>query len=156
MQQVIPSPGWDSRIAVALVATRRGTSPIAADLSALLRAAGRRVGLAAPEGSAVLGEIAVPSGTALSRLDAARFLLREPRAAVLITAASPASIVRRGLSVDRCTVAAIADAGPPADADSFRRGIDVILQATSGFVVIDAGNAAAVAATRPVDRARLV
>lgn len=154
--QVIPSPDWDSRIAVALVAARRGTSPIAADLEALLRAAGRRVGLAAPERSAVPGEIAAPSGAALSRLDAARFLLREPRVGVLITAASPASIVCRGLSVDRCTVAAIADAVPPADADSFRRGIDVILKATSGFVVIDADNAAAVAATRPVDRARLV
>jgi len=154
--QVIPSPDWDPRLAVALVAARRGTSLIAADLSALLRAAGRRVGLAAPESAAVLGEIAAPSGALLSRFDAARFLLREPRVGVLVTEASPASIARRGLGVDRCSVAAIADAVPPADADSFRRGIDVILKATSGFVVIDADNAAAVAATRPLDRARLV
>src|SRR6185503_21176827 len=154
--QVIPSPDWDPRLAVALVAARRGTSLIAADLSALLRAAGRRVGLAAPESAAVLGEIAAPSGAPLSRFDAARFLLREPRVGVLVTEASPASIARRGLGVDRCSVAAIADAVPPADADSFRSGIDVILKATSGFVVIDADNAAAVAATRPVDRARLV
>ena len=154
--QVIPSPDWDPRLAVALVAARRGTSLIAADLSALLRAAGRRVGLAAPESAAVLGEIAAPSGALLSRFDAARFLLREPRVGVLITAASPASIARRGLGVDRCAVAAIADAVPPTDLDSFRRGVVVILRATSGFVVIDADNAAAVAATRPVDRARLV
>ncbi|HXS78635.1 MAG TPA: hypothetical protein VN818_00065 [Gammaproteobacteria bacterium] len=156
MQQVIPSPGWDSRIAVALVAARRGASPIAADLEALLRAAGRRVGLAAPERSAVLGEIAAQPLAALVRLDSARFLLRERRVGVLITAASPASIARRGLGIDRCSVAAIADAVPRADPDSFRRGIDAILKATSGFVVIDADNAAAVAATRPVDRARLV
>ena len=154
--QVMPNPDWDSRIAVALVAGRRGTSPITADLSALLRAAGRRVGLAAAERHAFLGEIAAPSRAELARLDAARFLLREPRVGVLVTAASPAGIARGGLGVDRCSVAAITDAVPPADADSFRRGIDVILKATSGFVVIDADNAAAVAATRPVDRARLV
>jgi len=154
--QVTPSPDRDIRIAVALVAGRRGTSPITADLSALLRAAGRRVGLAAAERHAFLGEIAAPSRAALARLDAARFLLREPRVGVLVTAASPAGIARGGLGVDRCSVAAITDAVPPADADSFRRGIDVILKATSGFVVIDADNAAAVAATRPVDRARLV
>ena len=151
--QVIPSPDWDFRIAVALVAARRETSPITADLSALLRAAGRRVGLAATERPAVL---AAPSGASLAHLDAARFLLRAPRAGVLVTAASPASVARGGLGVHRCSVAAIADSVPPADSDAFRRGIDVILKATSGFVVIDADNAAAVAATRPVDRARLV
>ena len=78
------------------------------------------------------------------------------RVGALVAATSPRRIVREGLQLDRCSVAAIADSVPPADSDAFRRGIDVILKATSGFVVIDADNAAAVAATRPVDRARLV
>ena len=106
---MIPTPASSSRVPIALIAGKRGTSSISADLEGLLRAAGRRVG-----------------------------------------------IVRRGLRVDRCSVAAIADSAPPTDTEAFRRGIDVVLKATCGFVVIDAGNEAAVAATRPVDRARLV
>jgi hypothetical protein len=78
------------------------------------------------------------------------------RVSVLVAATSPRRIVRQGLQLDRCSVAAISDTAPPADSEEFRRGIEVVLKATSGFVVIDAANAAAVAATRGVDRARVV
>ena len=78
------------------------------------------------------------------------------RVGVLVAATSPRRIVREGLQLDRCSVAAIADAAPPADSEEFRRGIEIVLKATSGFVVIDGANAAAVAATRGVDRARVV
>jgi hypothetical protein len=78
------------------------------------------------------------------------------RVGVVVAATSPRRIVREGLQLDRCSVAAIADAAPPTDSEEFRRGIEVVLKATSGFVVIDADNAAAVAATRGVDRARVV
>ena len=78
------------------------------------------------------------------------------RVGVLVAATSPRRIVREGLQLDRCSVAAIADTAPPADSEEFRRGIEVVLNATSGFVVIDGANAAAVAATRGVDRARVV
>ena len=78
------------------------------------------------------------------------------RVGVLVAATSPRRIVREGLRLDRCSVAAIADTAPRADSEEFRRGIEVVLKATSGFVVIDAANEAAVAATRGVDRARVV
>jgi hypothetical protein len=90
------------------------------------------------------------------RRDAASFLLHDPRVGVLVAATSPRRIVRRGLRVDRCAVAAIADAAPAHDPDAFRRGVEVVLKATTGFVVVDAANAAAVAATAAVDRARIV
>lgn len=152
--QAVPSPDVDARAPIALIAGECGTTSISSDLEELLRAAGRRVGLAAPESSAV-GSGPVPAHPAQCH-DAARFSLRRPRLDVLVAAASPRRIASRRLAVDRCSVAAIADSTPPADAEAFRRGIDVILKATSGFVVIDADNAEAVAATRPVDRARLV
>ena len=78
------------------------------------------------------------------------------RVGALVAATSPRRIVREGLQLDRCSVAAIADTAPPTDSEEFRRGIEVVLKATSGFVVIDGANAAAVAATRGVDRARVV
>lgn len=137
---------------MALIAGKRGTSSISADLEGLLRAAGRRVDPAAPERSGVGNEReAAPRA---QRRTVALLAPSKPR--VLVAAASPGRIVRRGLCSDRLSVAAIADSAPPVDEDAFRRGIDVVLKATSGFVVIDADNAAAVAATRPVDRARLV
>jgi hypothetical protein len=143
-----------ARIPIALVAGDRGTSVIAVDLEGLLRAAGKGVGLAAPKRAAVCGE-PLPQ-RAPQRRDAARFLLHDPRVGVLVAATSPRRIVRRGLRVDRCAVAAIADAAPAHDPDAFRRGVEVVLKATPGFVVIDAANAAAVAATAAVDRARIV
>jgi hypothetical protein len=143
-----------ARIPIALVAGDRGTSLIAVDLEGLLRAAGKGVGLAAPKRAAVCGE-PLPQ-RAPQRRDAARFLLHDPRVGVLVAATSPRRIVRRGLRVDRCAVAAIADAAPASDPDAFRRGVEVVLKATTGFVVVDAANAAAVAATAAVDRARIV
>jgi hypothetical protein len=143
-----------ARIPIALVAGDRGTSLIALDLEGLLRAAGKGVGLAAPRRAAVCGE-PLPQRSP-QRRDAARHLLHDPRVGVLVAATSPRRIVRRGLRVDRCSVAAIADAAPAYDPESFRRGIEVVLKATTGFVVIDAANAAAVAATAAVDRARIV
>jgi hypothetical protein len=150
----VQSPALHPHVPVALIAGNRGTSSISADLGGLLRAAGRRVGLAAPERLAAGSERA--AAPRAQRRTAALPAPSEPRAGVLVAAASPARIVRRGLCIDRLSVAAIADSAPPVDEDAFRRGIEVVLKATSGFVVIDADNAAAVAATRPVDRARLV
>jgi hypothetical protein len=143
-----------ARIPIALVAGNRGSSLIAVDLEGLLRAAGKGVGLAAPKRAAVCGE-PLPAH-APERRDTARFLLRDPRVGVLVAATSPRRIVRRGLRVERCSVAAIADAAPARDLEAFRRGVEVVLTATTGFVVIDAANAAAVAATAAVDRARIV
>jgi hypothetical protein len=143
-----------ARIPIALVAGDRGTSLIAIDLEGLLRAAGKGVGLAAPKRAAVCGEPLAQH--APQRRDAARFLLHDPRVGVLVAATSPRRIVRRGLRVDRCAVAAVADAAPAYDPEAFRRGVEVVLKATTGFVVIDADNAAAVAATAAVDRGRIV
>jgi hypothetical protein len=143
-----------ARIPIALVAGDRGTSSIALELEGLLRAAGKRVGLAAPKRAAVCGE-PLPQRSP-QRREAARFLLHDPRVGVLVAATSPRRILRRGLRVDRCSVAAIADAEPAHGPEVFRRGIEVVLKATAGFVVVDAANAAAVAATAAVDRARIV
>ena len=143
-----------ARIPIAIVAGDRGTSSIAVELAGLLRAAGKGVGLAAPKRAAVCGE-PLPQ-RAPQRRDAARFLLHDPRVGVLVAATSPRRIVSRGLRVDRCTAAAIADTAPVYDSEAFRRGVEVVLRATTGFVVIDAANAAAVSATAAVDRARIV
>jgi hypothetical protein len=160
-QQVVYAPRSQAatesraaRIPIALVAGERGTSLIAGDLEGLLRAAGKGVGLAAPKRAAVRGE-PLPQRSP-QRRDAARFLLHDPRVGVLVAATSPRRVVRRGLRVDRCTVAAIADTEPADDPEAFRRGVEVVLKATTGLIVIDAANAAAVAATAAVDRARVV
>jgi hypothetical protein len=150
----VASESRGARIPIALVAGNRDTSLIAVDLEGLLRAAGKRVGLAAPKRAAVCGE-SLPQRAPQGR-DAARFLLHDPRVGVLVAATSPRRIVRRGLRVDRCAVAAIVDAAAAHDHDAFRRGVEVVLKATTGLVVVDAANAAAVAAAATVDRARIV
>jgi hypothetical protein len=143
-----------ARIPVAVIAGSRGTSSIAADLEGLLRAAGEAVGLAAPKRTAVCGE-PLPYRSA-QRRDAARFLLHDPRVGMLVTTTSPLRVVRRGLRIDRCSVAAVADAAPHRDGESFRRGLEVVMKATSGFVIVDAANGAAVEAARMLDTERVV
>jgi hypothetical protein len=150
----LASESRDARIPIALVAGNRGTASIAVDLEGLLRAAGKGVGLVAPKRAAVCGE-PLPQRAPQGR-DAVRFLLHDPRVGVLVAATSPRRIVRRGLRVDRCAVAAIVDDAPARDHEEFRRGVEVVLKATTGFVVVDAANAAAVAAAATVDRARIV
>jgi hypothetical protein len=144
-----PDPLLAARIPIVVIAGTRGTSSIAVELEGLLRAAGKAVGLAASKRTSVCGE------PLRQRRDAARFLLHDPRVGILVATASPQRIVRRGLRVDRCSVVAIADADPERDPKA-RAGLDVVLRATSGPVVIGADDAAALAATSSVARERLV
>jgi hypothetical protein len=139
-----------ARIPIALIAGTRGTSSIALELDALLRAAGKAVGLAAPKRMSVCGE------PLRRRRDAARFLLHDPRVGMLVATASPQRIISSGLRVDRCSVAAVAEVEPRLDREAYKRAIEVVLKGTSGCLVIGADDAVALAATRTVAPERLV
>jgi hypothetical protein len=143
-----------ARIPIAVIAGLHGTSSIASDVEGLLRAAGRAVGLATHKRTSICGE--PQQRRAAPPRDAAHFLLRDPRVGVLVTTASPRHIVRRGLRIDRCDVAAIADRAPAPDPKTSRQAIEVILKATTGLIVIGAANAGALAATRTADLGRIV
>jgi hypothetical protein len=142
-----------SRIPIALIVGQRRTSAIASDLDGLLRAAGKAVGLAAPKRTTVGGKPL--QERAAQRRDAARFLLHDPRVGVLVTTASPRRIVRRGLRVDRCSVAAIADSARTPDGETFEQGIAVALKATEGLVVVRADRAHTLVASEALDPKRL-
>jgi hypothetical protein len=142
----------DARVPTAVITGQHGTSSIAGDVEGLLRAAGKAVGLATSKRTSVCGEPLQQRAT--QRRDAAPFLLRDPRVGVLVTTASPRHIVRRGLRIDRCDVAAIADRAP--DSETSRQALEVILKATTGLIVVSAANAGALAATRPPDLGRII
>ncbi len=146
--------GTAARVPAALIAGERGTSAIARDLDALLRAAGRSVGLADHERTTIAGE-PVRSGPS-ERRDHAQFLLHDPRVETLVATASPRRIVRRGLRLDRCTVAAITEPKADSDSRSLELAHNVIARATSGFVVINAGSALALAVMQAIEPERVV
>jgi hypothetical protein len=131
-------PGVSAVVPTALIVGERGTSSIARELDGLLRAAGRAVGLALRKRTTVSGKPVDP--TSLGRRGAAKLLLRDPRVECLVSAASPRSIVARGLRLSRVTVTAIVDPDVDGDPEVYRRAIEVVLAATAGPVVIGATN----------------
>jgi len=122
-----------------LIVGERGTSSIAREFDGLLRASGRAVGLALRSARTTISGKPVDP-TSLGRRGTARFLLRDPRVECLVAAMSPRAVVERGLRLDRTSVTAILDPEPGGDPERYRRGIDVAVRATSGPIVIGAGN----------------
>ena len=135
--RIVP-PGTSARVPTALIVGQSGTESLARDLDGLLRAAGRVVGLVTRKRTTISGKPLDPMS--VGRRGSARFVLRDPRVELLVNAVSPRRIVARGLRLDGSTVTAILDPEPDEDAAAYRSGTDVAVAATTGFVVIGAGN----------------
>ena len=144
----------DGHVPTVLVAGDRGTGRIAREFDAIIRGSGRISGL-------VMRDTAYLNGEALAvrqsrRRRVLRMLLNDPRVEALVGAVSLRQTVKHGLQLDGCQVAAIANRAVERDADLFRQGIDVMVRATSGPLVVSADNAVAVQALRGLDRRRLI
>ncbi len=146
--------GAGGRIPIAVIAGDRGTVPVALDLDALLRASGKTVGLNNRKGSLVNGQ-AVEAASRRQH-DAARFLLRDPRVEMIVSTTSPSCIVQQGLGFDTCTVAAIMRPAAGGDAETFQRGIEVLVGGTTGIVVVNAANKLAIDALGALEPRRIV
>lgn len=120
----------------AIVFGSRGTGRTAADLDALLRSEGHAVGLATPSRTSIAGH-PVESGS-LGVRGAVRYLANDPRVEIMVSVSSPKKIERHGLILDRCTTAAVLPRAPNDDPGAYQRGVDVILQAATGAIVVDA------------------
>ena len=151
---IFPSGVWGV-VPTGLIVGERGTSSIAREFDGLLRGSGRAVGLALRNKRITLsGEPVDP--TSLGRRGAAQFLLRDPRVECLVAAVSPRSIVERGLRMDRASVTAILDPEEGGDLERYRRGIVVAIRATSGPIIIGAGNPHAQPLTQGIEPERLI
>jgi hypothetical protein len=137
LELIFPS-SVSASVPTALIVGQRGTSSIARELDGFLRALGRAVGLASRRRSTLFGKRLDPSS--VGRRGAANFLLRDPRVEMLVHAVSPRTIVELGLRLNSSTVTAILDPETGGNPGLYRRGIDVGVTATTGAVVIGAGN----------------
>ena len=146
--------GAPARVPVALVLGERGAGAVARELDGLLRATGREIGLSTRALTTINGRPADP--TSLGRRDGARFLLGDPRVEMLVTSASPARVVKRGLRLDRTTVTAILDPIAEGEREVHVRGIDVGVAATTGAVVVAADGPLALRLALTQGRERLV
>ncbi len=141
--------GEDGRIPLVCVTGQRLRGQVARQVFAMLRATGRTgVGFAASDGL-YLDDRRVAAGDHADG-PGARRLLMNPALEVAVVEAHPAGILREGLGLDKCSVAAVTDIGePPADLaypfvedrqDMFtvlRCPVDVVLP--GGFAILDAG-----------------
>ncbi|MGI9264867.1 MAG: hypothetical protein ACR2QU_08050 [Gammaproteobacteria bacterium] len=153
LQLVFP-PGRDGRIPIVMVVGSRGRAHVAASTESLLRASGLSVGLAQPKISKLAGRPARLDTS--SRQHAVQFLLQDPRAELVIGAITPKRIIRKGLGLDRCNVAAILNPKADEDSVSYRRGLTVLIQATTGQIIVDAKNSIAIAELSRVPPSRVV
>ncbi len=147
-------PGISARIPIAMIAGERRTTPVARGLETLLRACGKTVGLATCRGSSVDGEPVEPG--ARHPEDAARFLLHDPRVEMLVGTTSPRRVVQRGLRLDACEVTAIMNPSIDGDIEPYQRGVDVMVRATNGMLVVSAGNSFAIDVIHPLDPQRVI
>jgi cyanophycin synthetase len=140
--------GATGRIPVAAVVGSRGTSRVARDLDAILRASGRSVALATRrryflDGKDAGLEKAQPH-------DALSGLLGDKRVQTLVSCASPRHVVEHGLGLDACDVAAVIGR------DSDQSAIRVLARATRGMLVIGAKNKFARETLSTLDAKRLI
>lgn len=142
------------RVPVALIAGQRGTTQVVRALEWMLRSSGKAVGMATAKGTTIRGE-PVDTGS-MGQRDGARFLLQDPRVEVLVTATSPRRIESRGLRFDACTIAAIMGPLPPGQGKRERRGIEVVVRATYGPLVVDAEHASSIRGLQKVNPERLI
>lgn len=140
-------------VPIALIAGERGTVSVARELDAILRVAGKVVGLATQRGSSVCGR-PVEIGSLHPR-DTATFLLRDPRVETLVSTVSPRRVVEHGLRLEACDVTAIMKPDVDDDINFFQRGIEVVVKATAGMLIIGAGNRLASYARDTLDPRRI-
>lgn len=148
-------PDTQGRVPVALVIGRRGRGGRVADvLDGILRSVGLTVGLVSRKAAFVDGEPAGPERA--TRRRATQFVLRHPLVEAVVGAVSPFQVARRGLIHDRCDVAAIIDTGNSDNVEEVRQGLEVVVKATRGKLVVDADSSLAAEAVRDIDPKRLV
>ena len=146
LELVFPA-GSTGRIPIAVAAGGREASRVAQDLDAILRASGKRVGLATPERALVEGR---PADIEEARLrHAPSILLRDPRVESLVAAVPLRQAVQRGLSLESCDVAAIVGAAEAA-------GVELIRRATRGMLVVGASDKAALRTLGALDPERVI
>lgn len=145
--------GSDGRVPTLLVAGDRGTGPVARHLDTILRGAGRSTGLVTRQATFLNGDATGFDDRQQSR--AASILMRDPSLEALISTVSLRQTVKRGLSFDRCAVAAIMNRLIEGDVDLFRQGLDVVAKA-AGKLVVGAGNAVALEALGEAGRNQLI
>lgn len=146
--------GSHGRIPTMLVAGDRGTGPVARDLDAILRGAGKSTGLVTRQSAFLNGE---PAGIDEKRQSqAASILFRDPDLEALVSTVSLRQTVKRGLLFDRCDVAAIMNRTVEGNTELFRQGLDVVTKATTGKLVVGAGNSVALEALSEFGPNRLI
>ena len=146
-------PSLDGRIPTLLVAGDRGTGPVARALDVILRGADRSAGLIMRQGAFLNGGAIRLDKKRQNR--AASVLLRDPNLEILVSTVSLRESVKRGLTFDRCHVAAIVNREIEGDVDMFRKGLDVVAKA-SGKLVVGAGNSLALQALGDIEPSRLI
>lgn len=147
-------PRVTGRIPIAVVARGQGAMRVAHDLDAILQASGKTVGLVTRKHSFINGEAAEP-GTSRERR-AFRTQLRDQRVQALVGTVSLRRTLRRGLGLDTCDVAAIMSRTADQDTDRALRGLEVVVRATRGMLVVGADDEAALKVLSAIDPKRLI
>ena len=134
-------PGVPTRVPLAVV-VGGDPRPVADDLERMLAAAGHVVGRASPRGVTVGGASVRP---VRGRLDPLETAVYHPDVDAAVYETTAAALARDGLSVDRCRVTAILDAGDGAQAPLpiGRAAIGFLVRVTEGPVVVASDGGAA-------------
>jgi len=141
-------------IPTVVVAGDRGTAAVARATERRLRNSGTAVGLVLRDSAKLNGSpIAFETGKANRAI---RTLLRDPTIEALVCALSPWTIVGRGLTFERCDVAAILPSRYDEPSPTFRAGLEVLKAATVGKFVLRADDPVARELLADVDPGRLV
>jgi len=147
-------PGDQGRVPVALIVGAQRSAPVARVLEHILRSSGMMVGLVTGKGAFVDGEPTGPEGA--QRWRATQSVLRDPRVEALVCTGSPRQIVKRGLLHNACEVAAIMDTTSDEDIEETRKGLEVVVRATRGKLVVGAQDKLGLEAVQDIDPGRLV
>lgn len=146
--------GVSGLIPTALVIGDRHTASVARELDLILRLSGRITGLVMKKNSYISGQHEVLKKS--QQRNAIRIMLRDPRIETLVSTLSQRRAINRGLLLETVDVAAIMN--PVADGDSriYQQGLEVVIKATSGILVVSAGNKLALKVLDTLDSKRLI
>jgi hypothetical protein len=154
MDMVFPDPAA-ARVPVLAVAGDRGGGTIARATARLLLARGRGVGLSLRNAAyfdAAPVDLDRPRGSR-----GVGYLMRNPELQSLVVAVSMRRVARHGLEFDGCAAAVLLPPEKPHAPEAYRAGLEVLLRATHGPLVVDAEDPALEdGALAAVPRARLV
>jgi cyanophycin synthetase len=152
-------PGSDGRIPTAMVTGTNGKTTTCRMVAAILRAAGRRTGLATTDGVEIdgvriaAGDLAGPQG--------ATMLLRDATVEAAVLETARGGLLRYGLGVDSCSVGALLNIGTDhvgsdgiATPEDLARVKGRVLLAARDAAVVNAGDPRCLAAAAATSRAR--